>query len=147
MSAGTGVETRTAQQVFLMREFGATCIVGFADYIRRLADAAREAGLEPGRDLPIRLICAHLGSETQASLGAAWGGAQVYDWYGVGDTGIIAGEGPDRSGMHVLRGCARPRTRRPRHRRGRCRTGAPRRHGLHLPVQGRHLPDHPLQHA
>ncbi len=101
LSAGTGVETRTAQQIFLMKEFGATCLVGFADYLRRLADAAREAGLEPGRDLPVRLICAHLGSETQASLGAAWGGAQVYDWYGVGDTGIIAGEGPDRSGMHV----------------------------------------------
>jgi phenylacetate-CoA ligase len=101
MSAGTGVETRTAQQVFLMKAFGATCIVGFADYIRRLADAAREAGLEPGRDLPVRLICAHLGSESQASLGAAWGGAQVFDWYGVGDTGIIAGEGPDRTGMHV----------------------------------------------
>ncbi|MFN6955408.1 MAG: phenylacetate--CoA ligase family protein, partial [Acetobacteraceae bacterium] len=90
------------QQVRLMRQFGATCIVGFADYIRRLADVAREEGFEPGRDIRIRMICAHLGSETQASLSAAWGGAAVYDWYGVGDTGIIAGEGPDRSGMHVL---------------------------------------------
>jgi phenylacetate-CoA ligase len=26
----------------------------------------------------------------------------VYDWYGVGDTGLIAGEGPDRSGMHIM---------------------------------------------
>lgn len=101
MSAGTGVETRSAQQVFIMKEFGATAIVGFADFIRRLADVAREEGFEPGRDIPIRLICAHLGSETQASLSAAWGGAAVYDWYGVGDTGIIAGEGPDRTGMHV----------------------------------------------
>jgi phenylacetate-CoA ligase len=101
MPAGTGVETRSAQQVFLMKEFGATCIVGFADYIRRLADVAREEGFEPGRDIPIRLICAHLGSETQASLSAAWGGPAVFDWYGVGDTGIIAGEGPDRTGMHV----------------------------------------------
>lgn len=101
MSAGTGVETRSAQQVFLMKEFGATCIVGFADYIRRLADVAREEGFEPGRDIRIRLICAHLGSETQASLSAAWGGPAVFDWYGVGDTGIIAGEGPDRTGMHV----------------------------------------------
>jgi phenylacetate-CoA ligase len=101
MSAGTGVETRSAQQVFIMKEFGATAIVGFADFIRRLADVAREEGFAPGRDIPIRLICAHLGSETQASLSAAWGGAQVYDWYGVGDTGIIAGEGPDRTGMHI----------------------------------------------
>jgi phenylacetate-CoA ligase len=102
MSAGTGVETRTAQQIFLMKEFGATVIVGFTDYIRRLAEEARAQGLEPGRDLPIRLICGHLGSDSHASLSALWGGAQVFDWYGVGDTGIIAGEGPDRSGMHVM---------------------------------------------
>lgn len=102
LSAGTGIETRSAQQVRLMRQFGATCIVGFADYIRRLADVAREEGLEPGRDIAVRMICAHLGSESQASLSAAWGGPAVYDWYGVGDTGIIAGEGPDRSGMHVF---------------------------------------------
>jgi phenylacetate-CoA ligase len=101
MSAGTGVETRSAQQAFIMKEFGATAIVGFADYIRRLADVAREEGFVPGRDINIRLICAHLGSETQASLSAAWGGPEVFDWYGVGDTGIIAGEGPDRTGMHV----------------------------------------------
>ena len=84
-----------------MREFGATCIVGFADYIKRLSEVAREEGFEPGRDIPIRLICAHLGSESQASLSAAWGGAAVYDWYGVGDTGTIAAEMPDRTGMHV----------------------------------------------
>jgi phenylacetate-CoA ligase len=102
MSAGTGVETRSAQQVFLMKEFGATAIVGFADYIKRLSEVAREEGFAPGRDIPIRLICAHLGSESQASLSAAWGGAAVFDWYGVGDTGLIAGEFPDRSGMHVM---------------------------------------------
>jgi phenylacetate-CoA ligase len=101
LSAGTGIETRSAQQVRLMAQFRATCLVGFADYIRRLAEVAREEGFAPGRDIPIRLICAHLGSETHASLSAAWGGATVYDWYGVGDTGIIASEGPDRAGMHV----------------------------------------------
>ena len=36
-SAGTGVETRSAQQVELMRDFGANVIVGFADYIKKLA--------------------------------------------------------------------------------------------------------------
>jgi phenylacetate-CoA ligase len=34
-------------------------------------------------------------------MSQAWGGCAVYDWYGVGDTGIIAGEGPDQDGMHV----------------------------------------------
>lgn len=101
MSAGTGVETRSAHQVFMMKEFGATVIVGFADYIKRLAEIATEERLRPGWDIRIRLIAAHLGSETHTSLGEAWGGAAVYDWYGVGDTGMIAAEGPDRTGMHV----------------------------------------------
>jgi phenylacetate-CoA ligase len=43
-----------------------------------------------------------LGPEGSGPMSDAWGGCAVYDWYGVGDTGIIAGEGPDQSGMHVL---------------------------------------------
>jgi len=102
LSAGTGVETRSVQQVELMRNFGATVIVGFADYIKKLAEVAREAGLEPGRDIPVRMISGHLGREDKAAMGEAWGGAQCFDWYGVGDTGCIAGEGPDRDGLYVM---------------------------------------------
>lgn len=101
MSAGTGVETRSANQVNLMKEFGATVIVGFGDYIKKLSDIARELGLEPGKDIPIRIIAGHIGSESPATMGEAWGGAQVFDWYGVGDTGAIAGEGPDHAGLYV----------------------------------------------
>jgi phenylacetate-CoA ligase len=101
MTAGTGVETRSANQVGLMKEFGATAIVGFGDYIKRLSDVAREAGLEPGKDIPVRLITGHMGAESRETMSRAWGGAKVYDWYGVGDTGAIAGEGPDLSGMYV----------------------------------------------
>lgn len=71
LSAGTGVETRSANQVRLMRDFGATAIVGFGDYIKRLAQVAREEGLEPGRDIPVRLISGHLGAETAAGMSAA----------------------------------------------------------------------------
>lgn len=101
MTAGTGVETRSTNQVGLMKEFGATAIVGFGDYIKRLSDVAREAGLEPGKDIPVRIISGHMGAESRETMSRAWGGAQVYDWYGVGDTGAIAGEGPDLSGMYV----------------------------------------------
>ncbi len=101
MSAGTGIETRSATQVELMRDFGATVIVGFADYIKRLAAVAREAGIIPGRDIPIRMISAHIGREDRPALSQAWGGAEVFDWYGVGDTGTIAGEGIDRAGLYV----------------------------------------------
>ncbi|GIX32263.1 MAG: phenylacetate-coenzyme A ligase [Lysobacterales bacterium] len=102
LSAGTGVETRSQRQVEIMRDFRATVLIGFADYLRKLADVARTAGIEPGRDIPLRMISGHLGREDREQLAAAWGGAELFDWYGVGDTGAIAGEGPDHSGLHLL---------------------------------------------
>ncbi len=102
LSAGTGVETRSAQQVQLMRDFCATVLVGFADYMLRLAEVARENAIEPGRDIPIRLISGLLGPGMAERLKEAWGGVEAYDWYGVGDTGLIASETPSRQGMHVM---------------------------------------------
>jgi phenylacetate-CoA ligase len=101
MSAGTGVETRSVQQVHLMKRFGATVIVGFIDYVKRLAQVAREEGLLPGRDIKIRMISGHFGRENKDEISALWGGAECFDWYGVGDTGIISSEGPDHDGMYV----------------------------------------------
>lgn len=102
LTAGTGTDTRSVQQVQLMKDFGANVIVGFGDYVKRLADVAREQGLEPGRDIKIDLITGHMGADSAEAMSQAWGGAKVYDWYGVGDTGAIAGQGPDREGMHVM---------------------------------------------
>jgi phenylacetate-CoA ligase len=99
LSAGTGIETRSANQVGLMADFGVTVLVGFIDYIRKLAEVAREVGLLDRID--VRMICGHLGTEDRAGVEAAWGGARAYDWYGVGDTGTIAGEGPERDGLYV----------------------------------------------
>ncbi|OYY72775.1 phenylacetate--CoA ligase family protein [Sphingomonas sp. 28-63-12] len=99
LSAGTGIETRSANQVQLMADFGVTVLVGFVDYIRKLAEVARDTGLLDQID--IRMICGHLGTEDRASTEAAWGGAKAFDWYGVGDTGSIAGEGPERDGLYV----------------------------------------------
>ena len=101
MSAGTGLETRSVQQISIMKDFGATVIVGFGDYIKRLSEVAREAGLEPGVDIPVRMITGHLGAESRETMSDAWGGAEVYDWYGVGDTGLIAGEARDQAGLYV----------------------------------------------
>ena len=101
-SAGTGAETRSAQQVALMRDFNATVLVGFGDFIKRLAEVALENGIEPGRHIRLRMISGHLGPDGGRPLSDVWGGCEVYDWYGVGDTGLIAGEGPDHSGMHVM---------------------------------------------
>jgi phenylacetate-CoA ligase len=99
LSAGTGIETRSAAQVQLLADFGVTVMVGFVDYIRKLADVAREAGLL--EQINLKMIIGHLGTEDRASTEAAWGGVKAYDWYGVGDTGSIAGEGPDRDGLYV----------------------------------------------
>jgi phenylacetate-CoA ligase len=101
LTGGTGVETRSLQQVSIMRDFNATVIIGFGDYIKRLSEVARENGIEPGKDIRIRVITGHMGAESRETMSAAWGGAQVYDWYGVGDTGTIASEATDQSGMYV----------------------------------------------
>ncbi|WP_226702799.1 phenylacetate--CoA ligase family protein [Microbulbifer elongatus] len=101
LSAGTGLETRSAQQVQLMHDFGVNVIVGFADYIKKLASVAEEQGLKPGEDIRIDMIIGHLGQETRAALSEAWGGTKLYDWYGVADTGCIAAEGPDQNGLYV----------------------------------------------
>jgi len=101
LSAGTGAETRSAAQVRLMADFGASVAVGFIDYIRKLADVARAEGLVPGEDIRLRMIIGHLGTEDRRGVEAAWGGAKAFDWYGVGDTGCIAAEGPERDGLYV----------------------------------------------
>jgi phenylacetate-CoA ligase len=101
LTAGTGLETRSEQQVALMQRFGATVLIGFADYLKRLAEVAREQGIVPGRDIPVRLISGHLGKENRDAIEAMWGGAQAFDWYGVGDTGTICAEGSARDGLYV----------------------------------------------
>jgi phenylacetate-CoA ligase len=101
LSAGTGIETRSERQVALMAQFRVTVLAGFADYLRRLAEVARQSGLEPGRDLPVRRIIGHLPAGSRDKLEQDWPGALAYDWYGVADTGILAAEGPERDGQWV----------------------------------------------
>ena len=102
VSAGTGIETRSVRQVELMRDFGASVMVGFADYLKRLAEVAAQQGLAVGEDLRVRMVSGQMGRDDKPALAQAWGGAACYDWYGVGDTGAVAGEGPDRDGLYVM---------------------------------------------
>lgn len=102
LSAGAGNETPSVSQVANMARFGANVLVGFADYLRKLADTARGRGLEPGRDIRVRMISTHLGLMPREEMAEAWAAEAVFDWYGVGDTGLIATEGPDLDGMHVM---------------------------------------------
>jgi phenylacetate-CoA ligase len=99
LSAGTGIETRSINQVNLLADFGVTAMVGFVDYIRKLAEVAEAEGMFDR--IKLKMIIGHLGTEDRASTEAAWHGAKAFDWYGVGDTGSIAGEGPERDGLYV----------------------------------------------
>jgi phenylacetate-CoA ligase len=101
LPAGTGRDMPSVQQVEQMMRLRATVIVGFADYIKRLAEVAKELGVDPAQHMNIRMICGHLGTEDRDALNASWGGAESFDWYGVGDTGIIAAEGPSHDGLHI----------------------------------------------
>ncbi len=101
LSAGTGLETPSVQQVQLIRRFGATVLVGFVDYIKRLADVAREEGIDPA-DLDVRMISGQIGQDDRDHVSEMWGGAEVFDWYGVGDTGIIATEDQERNGLRIF---------------------------------------------
>jgi phenylacetate-CoA ligase len=101
ISAGTGVETRSRTQVEYMRDFGVTVLVGFIDYIRHLADVAREMGIVPGRDIKIRMISGGFAREPREPIADAWGGAETFDWYGIADTGVQAAEGPDHAGCYI----------------------------------------------
>lgn len=101
ISAGTGIETRSRTQVELMRDFGVTVLVGFVDYLRHLADVAREMDILPGRDIKIRMISGGFAREPREAISGAWGGAETFDWYGIADTGVQAAEGPDHAGCYI----------------------------------------------
>ncbi len=96
--AGTGRDMPSEQQVETMARLGATVLVGFGDYVRHLAETAQRKGLA----IPLRLVLGHFGRDDRQAVSDAWGGAEVYDWYGVGDTGVVAAESPSRSGLHIF---------------------------------------------
>ena len=96
--AGTGRDMPSEQQVETMARLGATVLVGFGDYVRHLAETAEKKGLT----IPLRLVLGHFGRGDRQAVSDAWGGAAVYDWYGVGDTGVIAAESPSRNGLHIF---------------------------------------------
>ena len=100
LSAGTGIETPSIRQVEIMRDFGATVLVGFADYLKRLAEVATEQGFMT--DIRLRMISGQMGREDRGRISEVWGGAECFDWYGVGDTGVIAAESVDHDGLYIM---------------------------------------------
>ena len=77
VTAGTGVDTPSERQVRLMARFGTTVLVGFADYLFRLGEVARELGLQPGKDLSVRLISPHSSRSPRRAVSVVGWGARL----------------------------------------------------------------------
>ena len=92
LTPGTGRDTPSVEQVALMRRFGVTVLVGFADYRSRTTSfVCRRWPAKQGIDPAVRLVSGHLGAESRAALSEAWGGAAVFDWYGGRGHGVHRG--------------------------------------------------------
>lgn len=102
LPGGAGESARHAHNINLVR---ATSLIGFSTFLKRIADSAAEAGLDPAEDLAVRhliIVGEWHGSDAKATLSARYGGARVREAYGTGETGLVATECEVGDGtMHV----------------------------------------------
>lgn len=95
----------TKKQIKLMKDFEATVLIGTPSYALRLAETAREMGLDPAQDLKLRVGCFGGEGSTEAmreKLNEAFGMFATENWgmcelMGPG----VAGECSELSGMHI----------------------------------------------
>jgi len=93
------------RQIWFMREFGTTVIHILPSYALRLATHVREMGLDPKKDLKLRI--AFVGAEphteeTRRKIEETWG-IKAYNSYGLSEMcgPGVAFECPEQSGMHI----------------------------------------------
>jgi phenylacetate-CoA ligase len=97
---GSGASTPTRRQIEIIKAWGIQVILGFPAYLRHMALVARdEMGIDP-RKLGIRVLGSHLGVENRAEIEALWD-APCHDMYGTNESGSMAAECTERSGMHI----------------------------------------------
>ena len=97
VATSAGIVTRTRRALEIAREWGVTVLVGFPDYLVHMAEEAKAMGMEPGKDVPFRVIETFGRSDV---VSAAWG-LPAYDTYGMHETQAIAAECPIGGGLHV----------------------------------------------
>jgi phenylacetate-CoA ligase len=98
---GSGAQTPTRRQIELLKAWKAKFLVGFPAYLRHMAHVARdELDIDP-RELPVKGLIVHLGTDDRSSLEMLWG-ADAYDTYGCNECGTMAAECSHKSGMHVF---------------------------------------------
>lgn len=97
LTTSTGNVTSTAKQVELAVQYGATAILTTGDYLMRIAEAARELGYDPEKDLAIHSL-PNIGD---AALLSKTFGAEFYRSYGIHEVQWVASECPLHDGLHV----------------------------------------------
>ena len=97
LTTGTGTVTSSRRQIELALEYGAKAILTTGDYLLRLADMAREMGIDPKNDLR---ICALPNIGDRALLEETFG-VENYACYGFHEVQWVATECPARQGLHV----------------------------------------------
>lgn len=97
LTTSTGAVTSTRKQVELALEYGATAINTTGDYVLRVAEVAREMGIDP-RQLPLRSL-PNIGDV--ARLEETFG-LPVLRTYGIHEAQTVAIECPERAGLHVF---------------------------------------------
>ena len=101
--AGGGMNTD--QRLKLMQDVGATVLLCTPSYALHLGQAARERGLHPARDIPVR-ITIHAGEPgagipaTRARIEELWGAA-CFDHAGATEIGAWGFSCTARNGLHV----------------------------------------------
>ncbi len=97
LTTGTGTVTSSQRQIELALQYGARAILTTGDYLLRLAEKAREMGIDPKRDLQ---ICALPNIGDRELLEETFG-VPNYASYGFHEVQWIATECPARQGLHI----------------------------------------------
>lgn len=93
----------------MLRDLGVSVVQAFTTYAEALAAQFAEAGIDPHRDLKVRLLI--VGGELRTAdatrrLEQAWGGARVREMYGTSEAGVVAsGCWDSNDGMHLSDDC------------------------------------------
>lgn len=98
LTTGTGTVTSSKRQIELALQYGATAILTTGDYLLRLAEVAREMGIDPKNDLK---LCALPNIGDRALLEETFG-VPNYQSYGFHEVQWIATECPARQGLHIM---------------------------------------------
>lgn len=94
----------TQMHLDVMRLLRTNVIFAFPTFLEEIARAAQAAGLDPARDLHLRLalIAGEMQSESaRRAMTEAFGGMAIREFYGTAECPFVAGQCEHGTGMHV----------------------------------------------